>query len=315
MVRLGRVASLAVMLIGAAMLPAAADGTHCDLVGFDRTPPPAMLSPAPSGVPFTWGSDADELAGHRGWLFWHYISNKPDDGSLWVSWDAVHLWGSAARPLPPGGTVCKISQHFFQPGKPPDIVPVVVNNTQIVYGADGRTQDASIYVPGGPSGAQPSPPAPSSLVSSLTRLWTEYVGPGTTTHKLSVAIDSRREGTTYTLRFRVAPDDLVVGISDLPHLLDATQLSAMTSMLRARKIVVEPGSLTRAASDDLFRSGGPASDTRYLFLHGVGNAAAAFKATSGQVPGARRVLLVVLDAERQPILAATATLLLPTQER
>lgn len=315
MVRLARAVSFCAMLAGAATAAGAADSTHCNLSGFDRTQPPAMLSPQPDGVPIDWGSDADELAGHRGWLFWHYVHNKPDSGSLWVSWEAVHLWGSAARALPAGGTVCKISQYFFQPGKPPDIAPVVVNNTQIVYGADGRAQDASIYVPGGTTGARPAPPVPSNLLSSLTRLFTAYADPRGGTHELSVAVDSTHEGTAYTLRVRVVPDNLVIGISDLPHLLDAEQLGAMASMLRAQKVGAEPGSLPKAALADLFRSARPAADRRYLFLRGARDAAATFKSVPGQSPGAHSVLLVVLDAERQPILAATATLLLPIQAR
>jgi hypothetical protein len=303
-----------VVLLWAVPLPARSANYGCSLKGFDQTPPPAMLSPKANVQSFDWGSDVDTIQGNRGWLFWHYIRNRAGNKPLWVTWNAAGLGTSGAMALPGGGTVCKQSQVFFQLNQPPDTKIMVDNDAPILYGARGEQQDASIYRPVPPIVAQEPTGGPFHIWSFLTHLVSVYEDHAGVKSRIDVTVSSSHTDAGYVLRVAAAPENLVIGISQLSDLLNSDQLANIVQAFRKQGSTVEPGSLPPTIAAALFRPSVPKGQ-HYLFVSRTKEAVGTYAAARSQTTSLNPALLVVLDNDRRPILAAGIALVVPSKRQ
>jgi hypothetical protein len=210
-----------------------------------------------------------------------------------------------------GSTVCKQIQVFFQLDQPNDIKFTIDNNAPILYGARGQTQDASIYRPVSALAAGEKTGVASRVLSFLTHLVSRYLDRGGVQHNVDITLQTSYVNGAYTLRLAATPENLVIGISRLPDLLNGDQRESVMQALRNQKATVEVGTVAPETGAALFRPS-PPGDLRYLFVSQFSEAVAQYSAAD-QINSLRPALLVVLDADRRPLLSAGIAIVVPSQ--
>lgn len=265
---------------------------ECRLDGFDKTEPRALLGGLNNGIgEFSWGSDLELEDG--GLVARNFVRNDSQTIGLSYDWGKTGLTHSTANPLAPGKIDCN-----YYPAR--NSMEEIDDTATIVYGPDNVVQSAAVYK----SGLDPKIDTNGGATSVIK---TSYYSRNDKVEDVEVTVNYElSDGFIKNIRIDTPKDIYAAIVSDKKFWSDAT-FSNFFEITKAGGVnsgVSPANTFAEFVPEDVkaFLNGDDDQSLIYLQggINGLANGIKSF--------GSHEVKIILLDAERRPIVSGIAIL-------